>query len=60
MTTFTLAGVGTAGFKPHATRSASAAHHKQQLLLSVKEICARTNRIETPGINKLFYERYVA
>ena len=58
--TLTMSGVNMEGFCPHAARSASAAYHKEQKLLSVREICARANWSETLGVYQQFYERFIA
>ena len=55
----TLAGINTAAFQQHATRSASAAYHRSERMLSIKEICQLADWSETSGVYELFYQRFV-
>ena len=53
-----LAGVDTAIFKPHSTRSASAAFLKSEKKMSVKKICEIANWSNVSSVYQKFYERY--
>ena len=53
-----MAGVDTAVFAPHATRSASAAYLKTVKRLSVKAICKIADWSSLSPVFKKFYDRY--
>ena len=53
-----LAGVDTTIFKPHSTRSASAAFLKSERNLSVKQICDIASWSHISGVFDKFYNRY--
>ena len=53
-----LAGIDTSIFAPHSSRSASAAHHKQNDM-SVTQICKLADWSQSSGVSKTFYDRYV-
>ena len=57
--TLSAAGIDISIFKPHSTRSASAAHLKSSKAANATQICKAANWSQKTGTFKRFYDRVV-